>query len=1168
MGRYDLPMAAPQGERRGVSVSRGDDRPLGAPKDHGRLILDALSRESPIGSAVIDATLRVVSADDPFAAIDNPSREVSVGRLLRDVQPALAQVLEPPARRVFHEGRSLFGLEHSGRVAGRHEEHHWLMSLYPVRGEEGDVAAVGVVAIDITERRRVDDALRGSERRLRLALDAADMGSFDWNVSEGTVAWDDRLQAMFGYVPGTFPGTFEAFVERVHPEDRAFVEASVQAASVDSEPYDVRFRVIDPAGPMRWIAAVGTVLREADGAPARMVGLAYDITERRANEQRAAFLAEAGVLLAGTLDHEETLQRVAALAVPLLADWCVIEVADSDGTAQSVAVAHVDPARVEAAQRVLARHPADPRREGAASAVMRTGRARLYQTISPEAVAAVAGDDEELALLRSFGLRSAIVAPMLARGRTLGVITLFYAESGRRYDDEDLSFVEEIGRRAGIAVDNARLLQSETQARNEAEASQGALERLLELAPSVQLEQGPEEVAEAVCRAAVETLGADAATVSVVQGDLLRTLARVPPSELLPPGYLVPLADRPDLRRELQPPWLPVVKSIDELAGTATGQAMAAQLGVGLVLRVPMVHAGQVTGFLTAAWGDQEVSIAPGVRAIAQRLTDQAALALEQVERRQAQAEAERMRTALDRMLDLAPTIAATGGEPEVAVAICNAACDTFECSAAVLWERGDAGWRPLAAQPVDAAIPEAPQAVDEARPIFLVDPDHAAALVVPLARDGGVQRVLTLLWDDHAPPASPETRALARRFADQALLALEQARVRTVQAEAARLHAQLEANLLPSVEFGPDGPEVVTRYRPGEHRMLLGGDFFDALALPDGSAAFLVGDVSGHGPAAAALGATLRVAWRTLVLQGIVDGTLLRGLEAVLERERSSPETFATVACALLPPGGGRVRVMLAGHPPPLVVPAAFPTWTALEPGPPLGASSGLRWKEASRPLPSGSRLLFYTDGLVEGRAEPDSAERFGLARVSEWLARPENRDVPAAALLDRLLDDVRRAHGDELDDDVALMLVSGLEGRGGEPTLRTLDMVVPAEARSVGEVRRAIDELCVALRVPRPVADDVKLATAEACANVVRHAYGPEEPEARRTMEVRAGRAPGGIDVVVRDHGRGLGMRGDSQGAGFGLVLIGRLSTALEVRSEPGRTALRMHFAVPPEP
>jgi serine phosphatase RsbU (regulator of sigma subunit)/anti-sigma regulatory factor (Ser/Thr protein kinase) len=467
--------------------------------------------------------------------------------------------------------------------------------------------------------------------------------------------------------------------------------------------------------------------------------------------------------------------------------------------------------------------------------------------------------------------------------------------------------------------------------------------------------------------------------------------------------------------------------------------------------------------------------------------------------------------------------------------------------------------------RPADASIPEAPHAVDESRPIFLVDPDHAATLVVPLARGRGEERILTLLWDDQAPPASPETRALARRFADQALLALEQARVRTAQAEAARLHAQLEANLLPSVEFGRGGPTVVTRYRPGEHRMLLGGDFFDALSLPDGTSAFLVGDVSGHGPPAAALGATLRVAWRTLVLQGIVDGTLLRGLEAVLERERSSPETFATVACALVPPGGGRLRVMLAGHPPPLVVPAAFPSWTLLQPGPPLGASAGLRWKEATRPLPHGSCLLFYTDGLVEGRADPGSAERFGLARLSAWLARPEHRELRGPILLDRLLNDVRQAHGDELDDDVALMLVSDLEGDGGEPVLRTIDLVVSADAESLGAIRRAVDELCEALGVPRPVAEDVKLATAEACANVVRHAYGPDDREEQRTIEVRAGRAPGGIRVAVRDHGRGLGVRGDADGAGLGLVLIGRLSSSFEVRSEPGETQLQMHFAVP---
>src|SRR5262249_37799282 len=139
---------------------------------------------------------------------------------------------------------------------------------------------------------------------------------------------------------------------------------------------------------------------------------------------------------------------------------------------------------------------------------------------------------------------------------------------------------------------------------------------------------------------------------------------------------------------------------------------------------------------------------------------------------------------------------------------------------------------------------------------------------------------------------------AIAQRFGDHVVVALEETRRRAAQREASRLHAQLEASLLPNLR--PRDPELrlLARYRPGEHRMLLGGDFLDAAEVDDGRLFLVIGDVSGHGPSEAALGATLRAAWRTLVLTGASLSQVVDGLDRVLVDERASHETFATVCC------------------------------------------------------------------------------------------------------------------------------------------------------------------------------------------------------------------------------------------------------------------------------
>jgi PAS domain S-box-containing protein len=196
----------------------------------------------------------------------------------------------------------------------------------------------------------------------------------------------------------------------------------------------------------------------------------YDAESRarrqaEAGQQRSAFLARATAILSASLDYKSTLAELAELAVPGIADWCLIELlGDADEEASHLLAADGDPAQVEPLRDFRRRFPPAPLASVGPARVIETGRAELHRDIGDDLFASLAPDAEYRSFLRSAGLRSAIIAPMIARGRTFGAITLVVAGSGRRFDQADLEMAEELGRRAAIAIDNGSLYREAREA--------------------------------------------------------------------------------------------------------------------------------------------------------------------------------------------------------------------------------------------------------------------------------------------------------------------------------------------------------------------------------------------------------------------------------------------------------------------------------------------------------------------------------------------------------------------------------------------------------------------------------------------------------------------------------------------------------------------------------
>jgi len=183
-----------------------------------------------------------------------------------------------------------------------------------------------------------------------------------------------------------------------------------------------------------------------------------NLVERIGGEDHIRFLAEASEILAGSLDYETELERVARLIVPTLADWCAVDLLADDGRLQRLVVIHHDPAKAETALELRRRYPVlSPNRTHRAWDVIRNGKSWFDPAVAETRFVAEARDDEHLALLRRLGFAAEMVLPLVARGRTLGVITLVLADNSRHYGPGDLALAEELARRAALAIDNARL---------------------------------------------------------------------------------------------------------------------------------------------------------------------------------------------------------------------------------------------------------------------------------------------------------------------------------------------------------------------------------------------------------------------------------------------------------------------------------------------------------------------------------------------------------------------------------------------------------------------------------------------------------------------------------------------------------------------------------------
>jgi serine phosphatase RsbU (regulator of sigma subunit)/anti-sigma regulatory factor (Ser/Thr protein kinase) len=658
----------------------------------------------------------------------------------------------------------------------------------------------------------------------------------------------------------------------------------------------------------------------------------------------------------------------------------------------------------------------------------------------------------------------------------------------------------------------------------EAERSRRRLEAIQELTASLSAAVRPADVAGALAGGVVDVLGAQHGAFGLVEGDELIVVesgSEIPRDHAT--GTSTPLSARTPLAaaaREGHVVW------VERHAELARAFPDAAARGAASVLAVPVRRGGSVIGAMAFAFREP-AAVTLERRAVAALAAELGGQALErarlyELERLEAErtGRLQALTAALAESLvpaDVAAIVReqgiGTAGADAVAVHLVSEGGESLELEGAsgvdaaglthlarlslgrdgaveTAFSRGRASFHPsLATLRPDDAL----RASLEAEGLV-------SAALFPLGASRRVHGVLLLGWRT-AQALEPEDRAFAGTFASQCGQALD----RAIRYESERTIAEtLQQSVLPQALPDVDGVTFAARYLPGEAGVDVGGDWYDAFALPDGRIALVVGDVVGKGVQAAATMGQLRNSLRAFASEHDDPGEVVRRLSRMVDALPDAP--FATLAYLVLDVSGRHCSYVVAGHPPPLVVDASG-TAAYLEGGRslPLGVDGDAQVEVAEAALETGTTIVLYTDGLVE-RRDASLDEGFELVRetAGSVIAGPDT-------LIDHIL---RGAFGDaEREDDVA-MLVVRLEPLGTE----ALHLRLPADDEGLRRMRATLGEWLGELGARPDVRHDLLLAAWEACANAVEHAQGPSAA----TFSLHADHEDEVVRIRIADTGR----------------------------------------------
>ena len=427
-------------------------------------LLDAV----PVAAIGTDAAGVVRSWNPAAEALYGWSAAEALGQPILTVTPS-EEMLEAGAAIM---GLVLTGSPWAGEYSVRRKDGSSFLARVTLTPLVEGCEVIGVLGIseDVSDLRFHQAVEADTDDRLRLALDASGLGAWEWDVGTGRVHWDARMEEIFGFEPGTFPGTYDAWYATLHPDDQAHVLSSVQQAVALRSRNNLEHRIVRTDGTIRWIESHSQSVMNDTGAVRGTIGCVRDITalknaelDRQRLRNQEHFLFEAGDRLSESLEVEQTLTIVADLTVPAVADWCVIHLVDERDLRLGL-MRHRHAQGQLIISRLEHRWPTTMASTEGIGETIRTGLPLLVPAVPPAALAAAAAaGDERAAAFRELGLRSVIIVPLQARGRVVGAVA-FGRDREEPFGPDEQAMLSQLGARAALAVDNAVTYERERRA--------------------------------------------------------------------------------------------------------------------------------------------------------------------------------------------------------------------------------------------------------------------------------------------------------------------------------------------------------------------------------------------------------------------------------------------------------------------------------------------------------------------------------------------------------------------------------------------------------------------------------------------------------------------------------------------------------------------------------
>lgn len=347
---------------------------------------------------------------------------------------------------------------------GELKECWWQATHYPLLDKDGKITAIFQRTTNITDQILYDTKLQQTQYQLDEAMEIGQIGTWSLDIKGDVVIADKNLARMFGVSEDTVSAGFplQRFINAIYFDDQKAVMAAIEHAIKTNTLCEKEFRTISRDGTIRWVIARGKVYLNAKGEPENFAGIILDITDRKIAELNLEFLAHASAELASSLDYKRTLRNIANMLVPDLTDWCSVDILDTNGELQQVALAHKDPAKIKWVKEYQKRarpNIQDKNKNIGVMRVIHTGKSEFYPVITKEMAEASASDKEGLEVIEQLQLSSAIIVPLKIREKTVGALTLVATEHKYFYTETDLAMFEDLARRMSLSMTNAYFLE-------------------------------------------------------------------------------------------------------------------------------------------------------------------------------------------------------------------------------------------------------------------------------------------------------------------------------------------------------------------------------------------------------------------------------------------------------------------------------------------------------------------------------------------------------------------------------------------------------------------------------------------------------------------------------------------------------------------------------------